>query len=296
MNKLPFQRKALNFIISSGLIHFENVFLVLLRRLLRASRGKRVDVGDISTKSKVSLTEPRVSSSDVPISLLQKNMIIKGVPKDYNLVSTIEHDEHILRAIYFSLKEGDHFWDIGANIGIYSVLLSVLAKNKDISIVAFEPEERCCAILEEIKRQNGLENITLYPMALGSKTQSLKMTIAKNPIAGTHSLLLNNQNFRTDEQGQTVTIETGDHLRAQYGLQVPAVIKVDVEGYELEVLKGLDGILRDPGCQSIICEIHFAILDTMGGNLPQAIVEYLKNRGFTYKKWLGPSHLHMSKC
>ena len=69
------------------------------------------------------------------------------------------------------------------------------------------------------------------------------------------------------------------------------VIKIDVEGYELDVILGMRNLLSNKSLKAIGIEIHFAILEENGnGNAVKTIIRNLKNSNFKVK-WLDPSHI-----
>lgn len=75
------------------------------------------------------------------------------------------------------------------------------------------------------------------------------------------------------------------------GLPPPNALKIDVEGFELEVLQGLGESLASPALRAIGIEVHFGILQGRGmGNAPQRIEELLKQNGYRLQ-WPDTSHL-----
>ncbi len=88
----------------------------------------------------------------------------------------------------------------------------------------------------------------------------------------------------------TVTIYRGDTICERMG-RAPNVIKIDVESFEEEVLKGLDRTLTRPELRSVLVEVHFAQLEQRGQMYaPARIEELLRGKGFKVV-WLDPSHL-----
>lgn len=129
----------------------------------------------------------------------------------------------------------DLVFDVGANIGNRTEpLLEIGAR-----VVAIEPQKECCKILEK-KFGN---KIQLVPMGLG-ETEEIKdfyvaniKTISSFSTEWIESVKKDRFKNYTWEKPTKVRITTLNNLIDKYGL--PKFIKIDVEGYELEVLKGL---------------------------------------------------------
>jgi len=90
--------------------------------------------------------------------------------------------------------------------------------------------------------------------------------------------------------GLSVRVARADTLVAA-GERAPNVIKIDVEGFEGEVLQGMDELLSRPELRAVFIEVHFAQLAKRGKEMePVQIVERLRRRGFSIS-WLDASHL-----
>jgi hypothetical protein len=86
-------------------------------------------------------------------------------------------------------------------------------------------------------------------------------------------------------------VRRGDALAAELGLPAPNVVKIDVEGYEWEVLQGLGNLLARPALRAVFVEVHFSILHERGlDGAPPQIVALLESAGFAIQ-WLDLSHL-----
>lgn len=134
--------------------------------------------------------------------------------------------------------KNDLIFDVGANIGSKSVIFTKLAKK----VIVFEPSEKLFALLQN-KFKN--TNITLYNYALGSSISSSDFYIVENNEAYNS---LNKKHIEITATSRGIaTIETVKHKKVKveilenfiikYG--IPKYIKIDVEGYEYEVIKGL---------------------------------------------------------
>jgi hypothetical protein len=86
----------------------------------------------------------------------------------------------------------------------------------------------------------------------------------------------------------SVQIFAGD----DFGGRCPNVIKIDVEGFEEEVLTGMPRVLANQGLRAIFLEVHFALLEQRGKpTAPIRIQQKLRDCGFTIKWLRSRSHL-----
>jgi FkbM family methyltransferase len=141
-----------------------------------------------------------------------------------------------LQAALFALAERSSsrfvFYDVGAHIGIYSVLMSILMRHRNLSVHAFEPTPKTAAINRSIRDVNNL-SYQVNQIALGSKSGAVDLFISS--IAETSNSL--NIKFRDSVDRVTVPLSTIDDY-VESGSPWPNLIKVDVETLESEVLLG----------------------------------------------------------
>jgi len=136
---------------------------------------------------------------------------------------------------YFNLDEGV-FVDVGANIGKYTVALGRRLSGKG-KVVAIEPEDYNYELLGRNVELNGLDNVTLEKCACYSRNGTMNLYL--NPTRrGQHSLLVRN--------GKRASIKTRklDDILADNQVTNVKLIKIDVEGAEIEVLKGAVSTLK----------------------------------------------------
>lgn len=139
-------------------------------------------------------------------------------------------------AFYATLiRPGDLVFDVGANVGQKSEVFLACGAN----VVAVEPNPLCRPILDYEFNSN--EDITIVEKAVGASEGEIELNIVG--IATTASVLNDWKYLGAgydgggDARKVTVPVTTLDRLIAEFGL--PAFIKIDVEGFEPEVLKGL---------------------------------------------------------
>ena len=149
------------------------------------------------------------------------------------------HDErYIVTKLLNIIKPKDICWDIGANIGFYTCLLASLVEDSG-AVVAFEPAARTCGYLKENVSLNQFTNVTVVNKGLGDKQEQRLLHYSEAGLAeGTASLKYADGRAASER----VTLDTIDNLIPE--LPTPDFIKIDVEGYQLEVLRGAEHCLK----------------------------------------------------
>ncbi len=231
----------------------------------------------------------RPSTIDVHVNGCQSTMLVRD-QSEYVRVLSVHQDRHIISELIKNLQPGESCWDIGSNIGLYSILLGKAVGDSG-KVYAFEPEEQAFERLRQNIEFNKLRNISPQKIALGQKNKKMRLKVNGHYSSGTHTLVA------VDTDGdksiyEDVDVVTGDGFRAEKNIEVPVAIKIDVEGAEEEVLLGLRKTIKDKRCRMILCEIHFSILASSGRkDAPLRIIELLKECELNNIKWLDPSHL-----
>jgi len=150
--------------------------------------------------------------------------------------------EPLLSKILFQAgKNARTFLDVGANAGFYSLSLAILYPS--VKIFSFDPNVDVTNLLSQNMEINNLRNrITVVNTAVGSKLEESK-TLFIPKLTGTGGGSLNNLH---PEEGRPVTREIKvDTLDNYIGNMEPIdLIKIDVEGFELEVIKGSEKLIE----------------------------------------------------
>ena len=192
-----------------------------------------------------------------------------------------QYEAQFDRAIVEAVRPGDVVWDVGANVGLYTTRLSQLVGGSG-RVIAFEPSPACFAKLQ--RATAACANVSLLQSALSDRAGEASLSITDDPTTGSLFAASAAQTVR-------VPVAVGDELIAQGSAPVPAVLKIDVEGFEEEVLRGLSTTLQDARCRAVLCEVHFGILDARGQRqAPARIAQQLRECGFS-TRWVDSSHL-----
>ncbi len=154
------------------------------------------------------------------------------------------------------------FFDIGANIGLYSLYSAKLNHR----VISFEPESLNFAALNlNITDNNFQEKIICYPIALDNSFLISKLKISKFRFGSSgHTFHDNSKNYSHEErdflQSQGSISVSLDHFSESQNIY-PDYIKIDVDGNELKVINGMKNLLKSKKIKSILIEIDKKIHD-----------------------------------
>lgn len=150
-----------------------------------------------------------------------------------------------------SFADGDTFWDVGANVGIYSLYCAVLHPQSKIH--AFEPHRGNFAHLRENITLNGFSNIIPHNCAiLDHHATELFYEPPRDEIGASGGQA---EHPLTDTSAYyPVWVTTLDDLVDPFG--VPTHVKIDIDGQELRVVRGMLGLLMHPLLRSVLIEIE----------------------------------------
>lgn len=185
-------------------------------------------------------------------------------------------EPYTVRALRAAVAPGDTVFDVGANIGFFSTLLSRWA-GPGGRVLAFEPEPDNLAMLRANLDANACGNVTVVPCALGAHTGAATFSLDEAtgstgrlggaPTAG--ELAVGSGKLTLIE----TRVETIDGLVERDGI-IPDVIKMDIEGGEIHALAGASRALANH---------RPLVISELAGDEGPAVVDFLESRG--YRLW-----------
>lgn len=144
-----------------------------------------------------------------------------------------------LRLIRRHVRSGDIVCDIGANKGSFVFWLSRWCRNG--LVVAFEPQPSFAGSLADLCRRLGLDNVRVEPKAVFSRSGQCDLFVPKNHLPGA-SLLGKAATASAFETISVPTVRLDEYFNRDERV---SLLKIDVEGAELAVLRGAERILRE---------------------------------------------------
>ena len=166
--------------------------------------------------------------------------------------------------------------DVGSNKGQFSLIARKFFPN--IKIHSFEPQ---IDILNMQKKVLGTKNINYYNFSLGNeeKESELYVTKRKDSSSVLKPILSKNKNYITSEIKKT-SIKRLDDLPNIKNIERPSIMKLDVQGYEFEVLKGSENMLDY--IDYVITEVSFIEVYENQTSANQ-LIKFLKSKSFEIK-------------
>ena len=144
-------------------------------------------------------------------------------------------ESHFIKSICY---EGMNILDIGANIGYYTALFSQLAGERG-SVIAIEPDLESYKYLSKSINSFNYKNVLSFRLAASDIKQKLPLFISKENRG-------DNRLYSTNQKRKTIMVDclTVDELLEENKIENLDLIKIDVQGYEPKVLKGMLNIVR----------------------------------------------------
>ncbi len=183
------------------------------------------------------------------------------------------------------LRPGDAVWDVGANVGYYT-LLAAACVGPEGRVVAFEPFSAAAKRLEANVRLNGFDHVRCVQAAVADTEGSATLFHDGAQPDGVASL------FRTGRDLLEITCATVslDRFQAESGERSPRLVKVDVEGAEMAVLTGAAGLLSGADAPMLLVEMEESHV-TWRGATRADVQEMLSQRGYVAlelqgRRWL----------
>jgi FkbM family methyltransferase len=184
------------------------------------------------------------------------------------------HERYEADLVARLLADADVFWDIGANVGYFTLVAATALANRG-QIVAFEPGQNAYARLTENISLNPYGNIQTYPLAVSDREGEAMLHLEGDIADSSASLFQTSQTQAGHQVCRTVALD--DFIAAE-ALRPPSLIKLDAEGAELAVLKGAQGLISQSP-PLFLMEMEEKTLQAAGAS-KAAIRQFLEGYGY----------------
>ena len=174
------------------------------------------------------------------------------------------------------LRPGDMAMDIGANVGIFSVVMGATVGAQG-RVFAFEPVSSNVLRLEKNLRKNGFGNVQIFPLALGASDGQMSLRMATDPA---YPSLREVQGGFGSGDDVLVQVRSLDGVWEELGCPDISLVKIDVEGSEADVLNGASHFLK--ACRpTLLIEANTVVeLDSLREQLCGLGYQHVRPEGF----------------
>ena len=174
--------------------------------------------------------------------LTRYGAILAVEPSSLDVYTTILRDDgswnpHVLRACHRVLEQGGSFFDIGANVGYISIEIANLF-NDGVEVTAFEPQPSLARIIAISAALNGFKHLNVHAAMVGQDVGHGDLFVPAHSI---HASAIPRKSNAPHIKCPKFSI---DYLDEHNVVPRPSVIKIDVEGGEIEVIKGASNTIK----------------------------------------------------
>jgi FkbM family methyltransferase len=175
------------------------------------------------------------------------------------------------------LSPGDVVIDVGASFGYYTTLSSFLVGPTG-KVFAFEPSPLPSRVIEEAIEESGIDNVLLTKAAVGSEAGSVSLFLPTTKYLHSPSILESDSGFIPIQ----VPIVALDFFEPLQGTSRVKLVKIDVEGYEPNVLEGMKTLIAGKRIENIICEFNSGWL-RRNSTTPKQLLERFLDLGYNIR-------------
>ncbi len=166
------------------------------------------------------------------------------------------NSEEVVVHAFSRLKTGDVVVDAGANVGRYTLLAAATIGERG-RVLAFEPNAEIAAKLLGNVELNGFRNVDIHQFALGAASgETLLFTGSDHGWSSTSAAWIQVRGNERPASQKKAALRTLDSVLEDAGITCVKLCKIDVEGAELEVLRGARNSLARQTIRLIVCEVH----------------------------------------
>jgi len=192
-------------------------------------------------------------------------------------------DPHVIGFMLRYLDPGDTMIDVGANIGIYSVLAAAILGPRG-RLEAFEPSPTLRPCLEGNLRRNGLTNARVHAKLAGGR-RMLDPFVDGIGRSGRRRVPGRREWVRTKNLLHIPSVQIDEVVVGRRC----SLLRIDVAGYEMRVLQGAEELLRRPNPPAVLIAMDSALRDF--GHTPRQVMGWLAAREYTACFYDGRRHV-----
>lgn len=205
----------------------------------------------------------------------------------YRLLKYGDLESDMTKGIEAILKPGDTFVDLGGNEGWYS-LIAAKSVGPTGRVLCVEPQERLWPVILRNAHLNDYHQIELVPVAVGEDKEA-EIALAPAVNTGASSMAVKGGWRRMLRRHQRVLMRPLSAIVDDRRIAQVKLLKIDIEGYELNALRSGEKLLREKRFEHVLMEFHDAELQALGQSREE-IFSLFKTHGYRHVGEVGGIH------
>jgi len=201
-------------------------------------------------------------------------------PHTWGWVLKDDKEQMIKQVFVDNIKEGSIIIDAGAHLGEFT-LIAAKKIGPAGKVIAIEPMKEGVSRIKKNLILNNLKNYEIIEKAVGNKVETRLLYQNDIGLWGNLEPVLG---LNDNSEKREIEVDTLDNIISREN-KIIDMLKIDVDGFEYELLLGCQESFKSNKIKNIICEIHFELLKNKGLN-KEKILDFLQENGF-YVETLG---------
>ena len=209
--------------------------------------------------------------------------------RQFFFFGTYHLEEHILHAWRSESKKASVIFDVGANSGIYGFVS--LSANPEATVHAFEPTSEIADRVRMVTQTNSIDGLFVHQCAVSDSTGTAKLIRCNG---GGDNDGMNYIDKEASNIGETVTLISIDEFMARNRIEHIDLLKIDVQGHEIEVLRGCSRALAEGQIDTIFLELNWGESSYAQNCVASQCLSVLELNGFLFASTSTPDMLRRS--
>ena len=187
-------------------------------------------------------------------------------------------ERNLIQACLSRISHGDVAWDVGANVGHWSMFLAAAVGGSG-TVISFEPNPTSAERLRLNYVSNEFDGYQIETCGLSNESYAGKLNIGTGGVNPRASM----QRVFSDDSTVSLNLEVADDLVSASKVPTPNFVKIDVEGMEDMVVGGMTEILQDMRLKTVMCECNPELLEKRHVKIDY-IADRLESHGFKVQR------------
>lgn len=222
----------------------------------------RYDIEKVATTKKLKSAKQSMFFYELDLDGKLVRYSVTSQPSQWRVQSLFKKEPGTIDWIH-SFTPDEVFVDVGANVGMYSIYAGIVAGAR---VYAFEPEsQNFSELCRSVFLNQAQDRITPFCAAIGEQPLEVSRLLVSKMVTGWSYHDFGERSHAAPPPGfvQGSVALSLDHLVERHALPPPAHVKIDVDGHEGKVVRGMSSLLQDSALRTVLLECDPSLAGTL---------------------------------